>query len=90
MQLISFLVWPRKDSTSLWVAITAAVAQSDGGSKSPEAGNAYNDGLDQARKGNFKAAEPLFKTAIKADAQFAQAFYMLGYTQKRLSQQWPT
>lgn len=72
-------------SLVLIVSVVMAIAQSDTGSKSPEAGNAYNDGLDQARKGNYKAAVPLFDKAIKADPQFAQAYYMLGFTQRRLS-----
>ena len=54
-------------------------------SKSPEAGNAYNKGLDLAKKGDFKSAVPLFEEAIKADEQFAQAYYMLGLSQRRLN-----
>jgi superkiller protein 3 len=67
--------------------ISSAVlfAQNSDEAKSPEAGNAYNDGLDQARKGNFKVAVPLFEKAIKAEATFGQAYYMLGYSQRRLS-----
>ena len=53
-------------------------------SKSPEAGNAYNKGLDLAKKGDFQSAVPLFEEAIKADEQFAQAYYMLGLSQRRL------
>ena len=45
-------------SLILIISVVAALAQGDTGSKSPEAGNAYNDGLDQARKGNYKAAAP--------------------------------
>ena len=60
-------------------------AQNPEGAKSPEAGNAYNDGLDQARKGNFKVAVPLFEKAIKAEPEFGQAYYMLGYSQRRLN-----
>ncbi len=59
-------------------------AQNPEGAKSPEAGNAYNDGLDKARKGNFKEAVSLFEKAIKAEADFAQAYYMLGYSQRQL------
>jgi hypothetical protein len=34
-------------------------------SKSPEAGNAYNKGLDLARKGDFKSAVPLLKKRFR-------------------------
>ncbi|TFH02745.1 MAG: tetratricopeptide repeat protein [Calditrichales bacterium] len=67
------------------MSLAMVYAQNSGDSKSPEAGNAYNDGLDQARKGNFDAAIPLFEKAIKADEHFAQAYYMLGLSQKRVN-----
>lgn len=54
------------------------------GAKSPEAGNAYNNGLDLAKKGNFKAAVPKFQEAVTADPMFYEAFYMLAYSQKKL------
>jgi tetratricopeptide (TPR) repeat protein len=69
----------------LMISSGVIFAQNSEGAKSPEAGNAYNDGLDQARKGNFKAAVPLFEKAIKAEAEFGQAYYMLGYSQRRLN-----
>jgi superkiller protein 3 len=68
------------------LSVNVSVAQNSDESKSPEAGNAYNDGLDQARKGNYKAAAALFEKAIKADPEFAKAYYMLGYSQKKLNQ----
>ena len=37
-------------------------------------------------KETIRRQHPLFNKAIKADAQFAQAYYMLGFTQRKLSQ----
>ena len=54
------------------------------GAKSPEAGNAYNNGLNFAKKGNFKEAEKKFQEAVTADPQFYEAFYMLAYSQRKL------
>ena len=68
------------------LSLTAiGLAQNGVNSKSPEAGNAYNNGLDLARKGDFKSAVTYFEKAIQADDMFAQAYYMLGVSQKRLN-----
>jgi tetratricopeptide (TPR) repeat protein len=69
---------------SLILAVQIGMAQdASSNAKSPEAGNAYNNGIDLAKKGDFKAAIPKFKEAVAADPNFHEAYYMLGYAQKK-------
>ncbi len=51
--------------------------------RKPEAGQAYNEGLNLARKGKFEQAIPKFEKAVKVDNNFPQAEYMLGYCLKK-------
>ena len=51
---------------------------------SPEAGNAYNKGRNQILQKKYNEAITSFKEAIKVDAKFYKAYYMLGYTYKKL------
>lgn len=54
-------------------------------SRSPEAGDAYNEGLNLVRKGKVEQAIPKFTEAVKADNNFPNAHYMLGYCNKKLN-----
>ena len=69
---------------SLILAVQIGMAQdASSNAKSPEAGNAYNNGIDLAKKGDFKSAIPKFQEAVTADPNFHEAYYMLGYAQKK-------
>ena len=56
------------------------------GSKSPEAGQAYNAGNDLAKSRNYKGAIPKYLAAIKADNNFPKANYMLALCYGNTSQ----
>jgi protein O-GlcNAc transferase len=58
------------------------IAQSED-KRSQAAGQAYNSGMDLARKKNFEQAIPKFLEAIKEDANFPQANYMLAYAYQK-------
>ena len=51
----------------------------------PEAGKPYNEGRSLAANRNYEQAIPKFQEAIKADDQFPEAYYMLGYCYKKLN-----
>ncbi len=69
---------------SLLMATQFILAQEK--ARSPEAGQAYNDGLNFAKKRKYEDAIPKFQAAIKADDNFPEAHYMLGYCHKKLNQ----
>jgi len=68
--------------TLLMVQFTFA---QNGEARSAEAGKAYNDGLNFAKKQKYDAAVKEFKKAIAADDNFPGANYMLGYCYKKLN-----
>ncbi|HES60227.1 MAG: tetratricopeptide repeat protein [Calditrichaceae bacterium] len=67
----------------LLFGLELALAQED--ARNAEAGQAYNSGLELARKEKFKEAVAEFKKAVAADANFPQAHYMLAVCYKKLS-----
>lgn len=58
------------------------VSAQDNKERSPEAGQAFNQGLNLAKKQRFKEAIPKLKTAVEKDKNFPEAHYMLGYCYK--------
>jgi len=68
-------------ATFLLFSLQLIWAQDD--ARSPEAGQAYNDGLNLVRKGKYEQAIPKFNDAVKADDNFPNAHYMLGYCYKK-------
>lgn len=65
----------------LLLSVTLAFAQEG---KSPEAGNAYNNGNNLVKQRKYKEAIPLYQKAIKEDNNFPKAHYMLGICYRRL------
>ena len=53
--------------------------------RSPEAGQAFNQGLNLAKKQKYEEALAKFQIAIEKDANFPDAYYMLGYCYKKLN-----
>jgi len=53
--------------------------------RSPEAGQAFNEGLNLAKKQKYDDATVQFKKAIEADDNFPDAHYMLGYCYRKLN-----
>lgn len=53
-------------------------------SKSPEAGNAYNNGNNLVKQRKYKEAIPLYQKAIQEDSNFPKAQYMLGICYRKL------
>ncbi|MBN2424707.1 MAG: tetratricopeptide repeat protein [Calditrichaceae bacterium] len=68
---------------SILMTLQLVLAQSE--SKSPEAGQAYNEGLTLIRQKKYNEALEKFKAAVKADNNFPKAHYMLGLTYKSLN-----
>lgn len=53
--------------------------------RSPEAGQAFNDGLNFAKKQKFESAIQKFSKAVEVDKNFPDAHYMRGYCYKKLN-----
>lgn len=53
--------------------------------KSPEVGQAFNQGLNLAKKQKYEEAIVKFKEAVAKDDNFPDAHYMLGYCYKKLN-----
>ncbi|MBD3224824.1 MAG: tetratricopeptide repeat protein [Caldithrix sp.] len=73
---------------TLFFVLQMGIAQEekkDENARNPEAGQAFNKGLNLARKGNFAEAAPEFQNAIDAaETGFPDAHYMLAYCYKKL------
>ncbi|MGD9898224.1 MAG: tetratricopeptide repeat protein [Calditrichaceae bacterium] len=54
--------------------------------KDPAAGQAYNEGNNFVKKQKYNEAVNKYLEAIKADNNFPQAYYMLGYAYKKTGQ----
>lgn len=65
-------------------SLSTLFAQGEKG-RSPEAGQAFNQGLNLAKKQKYEQAITKFKTAVEKDDNFPDAHYMLGYCYKKLN-----
>jgi len=65
----------------LFFSFSIAFAQE---SKSPEAGNAYNNGNNLVKQKKYSEAIRLYQTAVKEDPNFPNAYYMMGICYRKL------
>ena len=63
------------------LASICAIAQEN--KRSPEAGNAYNNGNNYAKQGKYEDAIKAYKEAIKHDANFPEAYANMGISYKK-------